>query len=263
MALLLNKRGAEIHITEDVLKAAVGNERSAEVVALLLTKRGIDTIAAITDNVCFTAAASGQLDALRFLCQQIPPKTVDPSWNSIARFYHAAEHGDVDRVKQLLQEPIPTDTKNSRGQTPLWIAAFNRRTDVVKILAREKNVNVDSLSASGQSPIFWPSAYGYEDVVDILVSVGAKSHFIDANGRTAVSMARQNGHERIVRVLDAQSAQRRESVSVGHRLWWRRLLLCAALIFLGFIFGAGMLDKYHQTRTPENSGAGFCLFRLG
>ncbi|KAF4443570.1 Ankyrin repeat-containing domain protein [Fusarium austroafricanum] len=197
---------------------------------------------------------TAQLNGYRY-----PSKT----YEKFVLFQRDFKHDDVERVKQLLREPMPTDTKNSRGQTPLWIAAFNRRTDVVKILAREKNINFDSLSASGQSPIFWPSAYGYEDVVDILVSVEAKSYFIDANRRTAVSMARQNGHEKIVRVLlDAQSTQRCESVSVGQTLWWK-LLLSAALIFLGFIFGAGMLDKYHQTYTPENSGARFCLFHLG
>ncbi|KAL6400866.1 hypothetical protein AUP68_16584 [Ilyonectria robusta] len=119
MALLLDKRGADIQITEDVLKATVGNERCGKVVALFLEKRRSETIAAITDNVCFTAAASGNVDTLRLLCRLIPPETVDPSWNSIASFYRAAERGDVDRIEQLLQEPIPKDTKNSRGQTPL------------------------------------------------------------------------------------------------------------------------------------------------
>lgn len=236
MALLLDKRGAEIQITEDVLKAAVGNERCGEVVALLLEKRRSETIAAITDKVCFTATACGQVDTLGFLCHLVPPETVHPSWNYVASFHRAAERGDVDRIKQLLQEPIPKDTKNSRGQTPLWVAASNGQTDIVKILAREKNIDVDSLSASGQSPIFWPSAYGYEDIVGILLSVGAKPHFIDDYGRTAVSMARQSGHERIVRVLlDAQSAKRRESVSAGKKLRWGRLSLSASLIFLGFI----------------------------
>ncbi|KAH6983300.1 hypothetical protein BKA56DRAFT_671994 [Ilyonectria sp. MPI-CAGE-AT-0026] len=237
MAMLLDKRGADIQITEDVLKAAVGNEGYGNVVALFLEKRRSETITAITDNVCLTAAAFGKVDTLGFLCHLIPPETVDPSWNSIASFYRSAERGDVGRIKQLLQEPIPKDAKNSRGQTPLWIAAFKRRTDIVKILAREKDIDVDSLSASGQSPIFWPSAFGYEEIVGILVSVGAKSHFIADNGQTAVSMARRNGHERIVRVLlDAQSAQRHGSVSVGKKLWWGRLSLSASLIFLGFIF---------------------------
>ncbi|RSL80990.1 hypothetical protein CEP52_017293 [Fusarium oligoseptatum] len=166
MALLLDKRGAEIPITEEVIEAAAGNFRSGkEILALLLDKRGVeikisegivkaaaetgacarvvgllmktrksDTIAAITDRVCFAAASSGQLDSLHYLCQYIPATNVDPSWDSIARFYQAAQNGDVDQVNQLLREPIPFDTKNSKGQTPLWIAAFNRQTDVVRIL---------------------------------------------------------------------------------------------------------------------------------
>ncbi|KAJ4186933.1 hypothetical protein NW759_016926 [Fusarium solani] len=236
LALLLDKRGAEIKITEEVVKAVAETGACARVVGLLMKTRRSDTIAAITDRVCFAAASCGQLDSLHYLCQHIPPTNVDPSWNSIARFYRAAQNGDVDRINQLLREPIPFDTKNSKGQTPLWIAAFNRQTEVVSILVRGLHVDINSLSASGQSPIFWPSAYGYEDVVNILVSVGVKSHFIDADGRTAASMARQNGHEKIVRILDPQSAQHRESVLVGRQLWWRQLSLCIGLILLGLIF---------------------------
>ncbi|KAM6514315.1 hypothetical protein FALCPG4_015465 [Fusarium falciforme] len=236
LALLLDKRGAEIQITEEVVKAVAETGACARVVGLLMKTRRSDTIAAITDRVCFAAASCGQLDSLHYLCQHIPPTNVDPSWDSIARFYRAAQNGDVDRINQLLREPIPFDTKNSKGQTPLWIAAFNGQTEVVSILVRGLHVDINSLSASGQSPIFWPSAYGYEGVVNILVSVGVKSHFIDADGRTAASMARQNGHEKIVRILDPQSAQHRESVLVGRQLWWRQLSLCIGLILLGLIF---------------------------
>ncbi|KAH7132739.1 hypothetical protein EDB81DRAFT_114385 [Dactylonectria macrodidyma] len=231
LALLLDKRGAEIKITEGVVKAAAETGACARVVGLLMKTRKSDTIVAITERVCFAAASCGQLDSLHYLCQHIPPTNVDPSWDAIARFYHAAQNGDVDRVNQLLREPIPFDTKNSKGQTPLWIAAFNGRTDVVSILVRRMHIDVNSLSASGQSPIFWPSANGCEDVVNILVSVGAKSHFIDADGRTAVSMARQSGHEKIVRILDPRSA-----ALVGRKLWWRQLSLCIGLILLGLIF---------------------------
>ncbi|KAI8714909.1 NACHT domain-containing protein [Fusarium sp. LHS14.1] len=237
LALLLDKRGAEIQITEGVVEAAAGNyESGKEILALLLKARNTDTIAAITDSVCFAAASCGQLDFLHYLCQHIPPMNIDATWDSIARFYQAAQNGDADQLNQLLHEPIPFDTRNSKGQTPLWIAAFNRRTDIVSILVREIHVDVNSLSVSGQSPLFWPSAYGYEDVVNILVSAGAKSHFIDADGRTAISMARHNGHKKIVRILDSQSAQRGESVLVGRKPWWRQLSLGIGLILLGFIF---------------------------
>ncbi|KAK4087020.1 hypothetical protein Purlil1_8539 [Purpureocillium lilacinum] len=236
LALFLDKRGPEVQITEEVVKAAAETGACARIVGLLMNTRKSDTIAAITDRVCFAAASCGQLDSLHYLCQHIPPANVDPSWDSIARFYQAAQSGDVDRVNQLLRKPIPFDTKNSKGQTPLWIAAFNRQTDVVSILVRGMHVNVNSLSAPGQSPIFWPSAYGYEDVVNILVSAGAKSHFVDADGRTAVSMARQNGHENIVRILDPQSIQHRETELVGRKLWWRQLSLCIGLALLGLIF---------------------------
>ncbi|OBS15059.1 hypothetical protein FPOA_14076 [Fusarium poae] len=236
LALLLDKRGDEIQITEGVVKAAAETWTCARVLGLLMKTRKSDTIAAITDRVCFAAASCGRLDSLHYLCQHLPRAKIDPCWDSIACFYQAAKSGDVYQLNQLLHEQISFDIKDSEGRTPLWIAAFHRQTDVVRILVRGRHADVNSLSASGQSPIFWPSAYGYEDIIKILVSAGAKSYFIDADGRTAISMARQHGHEKIVRILDSQSAQHREIASVGQKLRWRRLILGIGLILLGLIF---------------------------
>jgi ankyrin repeat protein len=133
-----------------------------------------------------------------------------------------------------LTEPIPLDTKDEDGCTPLWVAACNGNTEVVEILAQEKRVNVNSLSDNGRSPIFWPAAHGDKEAVDILIRAGAKSHYVDKDGDTALLLARQNGHEHIVKVLhDAQSAEQRESASAV--LWWRHLSMIAALTLLGFI----------------------------
>jgi hypothetical protein len=236
LALLFDKCGDEIQITEGVVKAAAETWTCARVLGLLMKTRKSDTIAAITDRVCFAAASCGRLDSLHYLCQHLPRAKIDPCWDSIACFYQAAKSGDVYQLNQLLHEQISFDIKDSEGRTPLWIAAFHRQTDVVRILVRGRHADVNSLSASGQSPIFWPSAYGYEDIIKILVSAGAKSYFIDADGRTAISMARQHGHEKIVRILDSQSAQHREIASVGQKLRWRRLILGIGLILLGLIF---------------------------
>ncbi|KAJ5520473.1 Velvet factor [Penicillium fimorum] len=204
VTLLLDERGAEIQITEDILEAAAQTEECPQIVTLLLEYNTRSTMAAITSKVCFAAASCGQLSSLRYLCQHIPPTTRSTHWDAIARFYHAAEHGNVGQIKRYLNEPIPFDTKNGKGQTPLWIAAFSNQTKVVEILALQKAVDVNSLSDSGQSPIFWPSAYGREEMVKILLSVGARTHFVDAEGQTAVSMARQHGHDNVLLAFTTQ-----------------------------------------------------------
>lgn len=58
------------------------------------------------------------------------------------------------------------------------------------------------MSVSGRSPLFWPSSAGYERVVAILTEAGVDPRFVDKNGNTAVTVARQNGHERVVELLE-------------------------------------------------------------
>ncbi|KAH9235752.1 hypothetical protein K456DRAFT_1804055, partial [Colletotrichum gloeosporioides 23] len=93
------------------------------------------------------------------------------------------------------------DTKDTFGRTPLWVAADYGQEEVVRLLVSRPEVDVNSLSVSGQSPLFWPSAEGHENVVSLLIFAGAKPDLIDCDGETAISMAIKNGHERVVSLL--------------------------------------------------------------
>ncbi|KAK1837982.1 ankyrin repeat protein, partial [Colletotrichum chrysophilum] len=198
MALLLDKRGDDIQITEEVVKAAAGN---FNILKLMLDTRSRETTAVITRDTCLAAAACGDLESLRVLSDHLLPDLVDPMWESIGIFYRSAEDGDVNRIKHLLSINIPPDTKDTFGRTPLWVAADYGQEEVVRLLVSRPEVDVNSLSVSGQSPLFWPSAEGYENVVSLLLFAGAKPDLVDCGGETAISMARRNGHERVVSLL--------------------------------------------------------------
>ncbi|KAK2764808.1 hypothetical protein CKAH01_15747 [Colletotrichum kahawae] len=198
MSLLLDKRGDDIQITEEIVKAAAANFNILE---LMLEARGRETIAVITRDTCLAAAACGDLESLLALSGHLVPELVDPLWESIGIFYRSAEDGDVNRIEHLLSTNTPPDTKDTFGRTPLWVAADYGQEEVVRLLVSRPEVDVNSLSVSGRSPLFWPSALGYEDVVSLLISAGAKPDFVDFDGETAISMARRNGHERIVSLL--------------------------------------------------------------
>ncbi|KAH6970504.1 hypothetical protein BKA56DRAFT_678495 [Ilyonectria sp. MPI-CAGE-AT-0026] len=200
MALLLDQRGDKIIITEEVVKAAAGNyQNGKEMMALLLDRRG-DQIT-ITEEVVKAAATCGQDGVLNLLSQN-DLISVRDEWRCIAKFYNAARAGDVSCIEQLLYAGTKPDTKNTRGGTPLWIAAANGHEAVVKVLAQRTDVNVNSRSISGRSPLFWPSSDGNERVVVILKDAGADANLVDENGDTAVTVARRNGHERVAKILE-------------------------------------------------------------
>lgn len=58
------------------------------------------------------------------------------------------------------------------------------------------------MSISGRSPLFWASSRGYKQVVAILMEAGADPRYVDEDGNTAVIVARQNGHERVAKILE-------------------------------------------------------------
>lgn len=202
MALLLDQRGDQITITEEILKTAASNRFQAkEMMALLLDRRG-DQIN-ITEDVVKAAATCGQDAILNLLSLQT--NTIISTWDKwrcISRFYNAARAGDIDGIQQLIHRGINPDMKNTRGETPLWIAASNGHGAVVETLAQRTDVNVNSLSVAGRSPLFWPSSRGYERVVAILIEAGADPSFVDEDGDTAIIIASQRGHDRIVEILE-------------------------------------------------------------
>ncbi|KAF2181721.1 ankyrin repeat-containing protein, partial [Zopfia rhizophila CBS 207.26] len=203
MALLLDRLGDQITITEEVVKAAAANEYNGKaVVALLLNRREEATTALITEEIFTAAATCGQDGVLNLLSQQNGLISVPDEWRCIANFYNAAKAGDVCCIERLMSEGTKPDKKNIRGETPLWTAAMYGRDEVVMVLAQSTDVDVNSRSITGRSPLFWPSSMGNERIVSILMRAGADPDLVDENGDTAVSVARKNGHERMARILE-------------------------------------------------------------
>ncbi|KAK2600176.1 hypothetical protein QQS21_005121 [Conoideocrella luteorostrata] len=202
MALLLECRGSEITITEEVVKAAAGNEESGkEVMTLLFNQPSKESSAFVTENVLTTAATCGNIGVLDFLSQQTGLIFVEDEYRQIAEFYQAAKAGHVLRVEQLLRKGTKPDLKNLYGQTPLWIAAMQGHTAVVTILSQRPDVDVNSLSNSRQSPLFWPSRFGRKGIVAILLNAGANPNYVDKEGNTALTYARENGHKEVIELL--------------------------------------------------------------
>ncbi|KAK2593246.1 hypothetical protein QQS21_009045 [Conoideocrella luteorostrata] len=203
IALLLEQRGHEITITEDVVVAAVANRGySQQVMEYLFEQRNDETTASITEKTLMAAATYGNEEVLKLLSQRKGLLPADDEYYRIAKLYKAAESGDDRRIEQLILVGTKPDLKNPRGETPLWVAASNGNKEVVGILAQMPDVNVNSLSNSGQSPLLMASFLDFEPVVTILLESGADPHLVDEDGDTAITVARRYGNRRIVKLLE-------------------------------------------------------------
>lgn len=210
-ALLLEERGDEIEITEDILIAAAANvNHGEEVMDLLLDKRLSDVSALIRDSVCLAAAASGRHKVLKLLCNRHGFLPLRKEWTVIATFFNAAKDGDVAAVRRLLKEGVDPDVKNADSTlvTPLWAAAWYGNTAIVELLTQRKDVDVNVLSDAGRSPIYGPAVSGYGAIVKLLIAAGAKVDFVDEDGDTPASVARNYGHGRVAEMLERVSSER-------------------------------------------------------
>ena len=96
--------------------------------------------------------------------------------------YAAAESGDVDEVRELLEGgKYDVNCTYLGGRTPLHVAAAKGHLGVVKVLASEFKADVGACTDSGETPMSMAANKGHLDVVRVLVS----EFKADVNARTA------------------------------------------------------------------------------
>ena len=149
------------------------------------------------------AATSGQEGVLKLINKQPNTLSFKEKWFSIAGFYNAAKAGDEETVRRLLAQGVEPDLKNPRNVSPLWIAASYGNLAIVEILLDTQAVDINSRCKFGRPPMFWAAAGGYEHVVRLLLERKANPNFADEDGQTPLSIAKQNGHYKVVDMLTA------------------------------------------------------------
>ncbi|KAF7590226.1 hypothetical protein BBP40_003110, partial [Aspergillus hancockii] len=77
-------------------------------------------------------------------------------------------------VALLLQRGVNVNVRNSRGQTPLHIAAQNGQLGVVRLLLASQQIDVDARDQQGSTPLHMASEKGHVEVVQLLVANGAR-----------------------------------------------------------------------------------------
>ena len=111
------------------------------------------------------AARNGQAEKARLLLENdVDVHEVQASgWNSL---HLAVRYGQPDTISTLLEYGIDIDAEN-RGWTALQLAALN----------------------------------GHMDIVSILLNKGANSSILNTEGKTALDIAREEGHDKIAAII--------------------------------------------------------------
>jgi len=159
------------------------------------------------------AARSGDRAALRALIQKKSDVNIRDADGSTALLW-ASYRDDVESADLLLRAGANANTANDLGVTPLWPAAENGSSAMVRrLLASGANPNLALLS--GETPLMIGARSGYPDVVEQLLAKGANINAHGTRGQTALMWAVSQKHPEVVKVLLAHKAD----ISLKSDVW--------------------------------------------
>lgn len=151
----------------------------------------------------------------------------------------AASENDIETMTVLIEAGAQVDGKNSDGNTPLFWAAYHGHEEAVSwLLEKRADPNVRYVSgrsvlspvcmhgysgilkmlldagakpiytchADGETPLMIAAYNGRYDCVEVLLEAGADPYVKDKHGNTALSFAKDCGHEEIVKLLQERVA---------------------------------------------------------
>ncbi len=126
----------------------------------------------------------------------------------------AAEHGDLEVAKLLLEKGAKVDVRIGYQQTALMKAAEKGKCDVVTLL-RGYGANANARDLCGNTPLMKAAAEGHDEAVVALLSKSpgpkrsrpARINARNDSNETALMLAAQKGHTKIVEALAKHGAK--------------------------------------------------------
>ena len=107
--------------------------------------------------------------------------------------FAASTEGNIASVAYLFaQNNDVINAKDENGQTPLILASWKGKTDLVKYLL-SKNANVNDTSNIGSTALMYASEGGNTKIIELLLSHGASINQKNSTGSTALCYAALRG----------------------------------------------------------------------
>ena len=86
--------------------------------------------------------------------------------------FSAAYNGRTEAVKALISQPnIDVNAQNEDGITALILAAFHGHTEVVKALISQPNIDVNAQDKDGDTALMLANTKGYTEIHGLLLDL--------------------------------------------------------------------------------------------
>lgn len=125
----------------------------------------------------------------------------------------AAFKGQKDIVERLIKKGADV---NKTGWTPLHYAASSGQLAIISLLL-EYHAYIDAESPNGTTPLMMAAMYGTGEAVDLLVTEGADAQLKNQQGMTALQFAETGERPDAIRSLSALAAKNRPAPSASRQ----------------------------------------------
>lgn len=116
-------------------------------------------------------------------------------------FFDAIRQGDLNTIKTLgNKHPELLKGKDQRGSTPLILAAYYNRGDIVEFLL-QKGSDVNEKDGTGNTALMGVCFKGYTDIAEQLMNAGADVNITNAMGSSCLIFAVTFNQLEIARLL--------------------------------------------------------------
>lgn len=125
----------------------------------------------------------------------------------------ACRLGKVDKITELLNQGVNTNTKDNAGWTPLHEVVQNGRLDLVTLLL-QYNTLIDVPGLNNETPLHEAVRYGHREIIEELVKHGADINCRNSKGETPLQLATDD--LKIILKKASESLIQTQSVNVTH-----------------------------------------------
>jgi ankyrin repeat protein len=158
-----------------------------------------------TDQV-FERARSGDADMLRRLVENgLPPNLRNHKGDTLLML--ASYHGHLDASRALLELGADPNIVNDNGQTPLAGAGFKGNVAMAELLIAH-GADVNAAGPDGKTALMFAAMFNRTAIVELLLGHGADPAAQDGNGVTALDVAQSMGAQDTPALLAEALAKR-------------------------------------------------------
>ncbi|XDG08801.1 hypothetical protein ABKA04_008416 [Annulohypoxylon sp. FPYF3050] len=123
------------------------------------------------------------------------------NWRNWTPLHEAAYCGNIDIIGVLVREGADINAKTACGETPIIVGIMRQNEEIVQTLL-DFRADIEICETNEDTPLTIAAFCGSFDTVKLLLKSGASKERRNAQGMTALDLAKQEGHSRVCHLLE-------------------------------------------------------------